>query len=101
VGVARGGAEHQCVIGARAFEKHGTRETGAVASCAEPETPASGWTLGELRLGRQQVHDAAHRAASIEHRTGSLDDFDALEQAEVEEGRDRALWLRRVDADAI
>ncbi len=101
VGLASGGAQHQCVIAAGIAQQHGAVEAFIDTAGGQAEAPALLRLLGKARLGRDQVDHAAHGAAAIEHRARSLDHLGALQQAEVEEGGQRALWLRRVDAHAI
>ncbi len=101
VELASGDAEHQCMLAVGVAQQGRAVEAFIDAAGGQAEAPAGLVLFGEACLGRDQVDHPAHRAAAIEHRTRSLHHFGALQQAEVEEGGQRALWLRRVDAHAV
>lgn len=101
VHVTPGHAQHQRAVRARARQQRGTGDALVHAGEARADAPAHRLFGAEADIGRDQVDHPAHRAAAVQHRARPLDHLGALEQAEVEEGGDRALRLRRVHAHAV
>ena len=101
IDVAPGHAQHQRAVRARARQQRGAGDALVHAGEARAKAAAELLVGRETDVRRDQVHHPAHRAAAVQHRTRALDHLGALEQAEVEEGGDRALRLRRVHAHAV
>src|SRR5690606_25322727 len=101
VHVASGHAKHQRTVLARARQQRSAGDALVDAGKARADATAELLLGAEADVGRDQVDHPAHRTAAVQHGAWALHDLGALEQAEIEKGRDRTLRLRRVHAHAV